>query len=139
MKKATLTFYFFCSSLIIFAQTNDSFWISYFKQNPGSIAAVIGLAIFYFIIKPVYRSLIQEEAIKPVAIPIIVDCIVIENPISVLSRAHVESEIVTDLQIGDKFQLDENTAENFFCKIILETGQTGYMIKTCKFERITKP
>ena len=127
MKKIILTFLIAISSLNLFAQSEDSGLVYYFKHNPGSLVVVICFAIFYFIIKPIYNSIkggFSSDKEKH-----LVQLTVAEVPFIIYKQPEDTSEIVAELKVGDKLQGDPNFINNNFSKVILSSGQVGYFKK----------
>lgn len=134
MKKVFLFALLLSSSIDLFAQSDD-FWVTFFQKNPGSLVVVIGFTLYYLIVKPLFISLFEKKPEKTLS-PVMIESIVTEKAISVYKSPDCQSDILINLNVGDKFLLEKDSIKNEFFKVKLQTGETGFISNIWKFKSI---
>jgi hypothetical protein len=140
MKESFVVILLLSSSIKLYAQLSDPFgsvWKDIFKNNPGTIASVIGLFIFWVVIVPLYKSFTLKEHNNPTKTAM-AECVVTETTMQVLSQAEYNARIICELKVGELFYLVVDTEEFVFREVQLVNGITGYITNLSKYKRQLK-
>jgi len=139
MKKYILFSFLLLDSFLLLASNEDSlkpyFW-EYLTKNPASIFVIIVFALYFIVVKPFIIPLFRTRAKSDEFA--LNECLVSEPPFIVYEQITENSNIITELKVGDSFYLDSNVNFKNFHAIHLQSGQIGYIKKSNKFETVVK-
>jgi hypothetical protein len=127
--------HFFLSFFIAIGFGAIGFLIGVLMENVPIALGLCGIAIL--ISFEIYIRIIgsRENVKKESEINVSEEYVVIDSPCTVFKLTTEHSEVIAELKVGDKFYIDNKIDWNLYYKVIMESKQTGYILKDSKIQK----